>query len=204
MINLLPTDYKEDLFYARRNTQLRRWITTSLVALLGIGLIIAGGLLYMQQSINSYNKQLAQSREDLKTQKITDTQKQLEDISNNTKLTVQVLSKEVLFSKLLKQIGAALPARTVLNSLQLDKIQGGVQLNAGAGSFYSATQIQVNLQDPKNGVFEKADINSITCGAAPTADSPNRLPCTVSLRALFSKNSNYYYLQPGSTTGAKQ
>ncbi len=205
MINLLPHDVKEDIFYARRNTLLRNWIMAALVALMGVCIIIAGGLIYMQQAVNRQSVQAAQLREDLQVQKVDETAKRVNEISSNTKLTVQVLSREILFSKLIRQIGSALPANTALQSLKIDNIQGGIQLNAFAADFNAGTQLQLNLQDPKNGVFEKADINSITCGTpegvAPTSitAAKRRLPCDVNLRALFSKNNSYVYITPGAT-----
>ncbi len=216
MINLLPQDTKEDISYARRNNGLIRWIVFSGLALVGVGVIVVGGLLYMQQSINNYSKQVADARLNLQAQKVDETQKHLEDISASTKLTVQVLSREILFSKLLRQIGSALPNNTALKTLQIDKLQGGVQLNAAAADFNAATQLQLNLQDKQNGVFEKADINSITCtapGSAPSttaagsasatsaAATNSDLPCDVNLRALFSKNNTYVYIAPTTNPG---
>lgn len=206
MINLLPHDIKEDIFYARRNTSLRNWIVASILALAGVGIIVAGGLIYMEQSIKSQSSQIAQSKQDLQAQKVDETQKRVEEISSNTKLTLDVLSREILFSKLIRQIGSALPANTALQSLQIDAVQGGIQLNAYAADFNAGTQLQINLQDPKNGVFEKADINSITCADpnAPAGDQNKLYPCTVNLRALFGKNTSYTYITPAapSNTGS--
>ena len=202
MINLLPVQIKKDVSYARRNTLLRRWIFACVVALIGVGLIIGGGWLFMQKSIKDYEKQVTQSRESLKAQNIDEVQKQVESTSSSTKLTLQVLSREILFSKLIRQIGAALPANTTLTALQIDKVQGGIQLNAKSADYISGTQIQVNLQDPKNGVFEKADINSIGCPTPPTIQEPR--PCTVSLRALFGKNNSFMFISPTATPADNQ
>lgn len=201
MINLLPSELKGEITYARRNTALRRWILASIVALAGVGLIVAAGLIYMQNSINSYTKQVDEGRASLQAQNVETTQKRIEEISSNTKLATDVLSREILFSKLIRQIGSALPADTALKSLQIDQAQGGVQLNAGATDFNAATQLQLNLQDPDNGVFEKADINNITCGEIL---EPGALPCDVSLRALFSKNNSYMFINPGSAGQEKK
>lgn len=198
MINLLPPEIKEDIFYARRNTNIRKWIISSLFAIAGVGLIVCGGLLYMQKSISDYTKTVENSKASLQAQQVDQTQKRLEEISGSTKLATQVLSREILFSKLIRQIGRALPTNTALKSLQIDSAQGGIQLNAGATDFNAATQLQLNMQDPNNGVFEKADINSITCGGDPTKG----LPCDVSLRALFSKNNSYLYIAPSAATGS--
>lgn len=206
MINLMPSDMKQEIFYARRNTTLRKWLFGFAVALAGVGLIVFVGLLYMKSSIKNYQTQINETRQTLQAQKVDETQKRVEEISSNTKLATQVLSREILFSKLIRQIGRTLPSNTVLKSLQIDKAQGGLQLNAGATDFNAATQLQLNLQDPKNGVFEKADINTINCGVSA---NPGALPCDVSLQALFSKNNSYLYITPSaqpapSTTGGTQ
>jgi hypothetical protein len=212
MINLLPAGIKEDISYARRNTQLLNWIIVVLAALSIMFAIILGGLIYMQQSINSYTKQVAEAKQTLQTQQLEQTQKRVEEISGNTKLTVQVLSREILFSKLIRQIGAALPRDSVLETLEITNAQNGIQLNAAATDYAAATQVQLNLQDPKNEVFEKADINSITCtdpnaNAQATSTSTSALiskyQCEISLKALFSKNNSYLYITPTAKGGAK-
>lgn len=206
MINLLPDSYKTDIRYARRNSILRKWLLAASAALFGLNLIIMGGLVYMEQNTRALEKDLEASQLVLKSQKVDDTEKQLDQISGNTKLAIQVLSREVLFSKLLKQIGASLPNNTALKSLQINNVQGGIQLSAEALDFNAATQLQVNLQDPKNGVFEKADINSITCNpetgedgqSTATETTASLYPCDVSLQALFGKNTTYNYIVPGA------
>lgn len=202
MINLLPPDIKDDIFFARRNMRLRNWITAAIFALLGLGVIVAGGLLYMQQSIKSETAQLQTARTALQAQNVDETQKRVTEISANTKLTVDVLSREILFSKLIRQLGSALPANTALQGLKIDAIQGGIQLNALAADFNAGTQLQLNLQDPKNGIFEKADINSIECtdpsesGSGGGTGEAKLFPCDVSLQALFGKNNTYVYITP--------
>jgi Tfp pilus assembly protein PilN len=196
MINLLPSGVKSEIAYARRNTQLRRWLAACSAALVLLAVIVAGGLLYMQHNINTYTKQVEESKLALQSQKVVETQGRIDEISNNTKLAIQVLSREILFSKLLRQIGAALPQDSALKSLEIDQVKGGLQLNAEAGSFNSATQVQLNLQDPKNKVFDKADINSVQCDE-PGPDTPTkRYPCSIVLRALFNDNNSYRYISP--------
>lgn len=199
MINLLPHGIKTDIAYARRNSRLRKWIIASVAALAGMCLIVGGGYLYMQQSIHNYSDQRNAAQAKLDSQNVAGTQKQIDEISNGTKLATQVLSREVLFSELIRSIASALPDGTTLKTLQIDQVQGGVQLDAEAASFDAGTQLQVNLQDPTNGVFEKADINNITCDPAAQGKV---YPCQVSLRALFNKNNSYTYIAP-STGGSR-
>lgn len=190
MINLIPTELKQELMYARRNTVLARWAAILLIALAGAGTVVLGGQIFLQRSINSYSKQLASDRTYLKEQKLDETTKQLEDISSSVKLVVQVLSREVLFSKLLKQLAKAIPANAALLELNIEKLQGGVEIRAGTLSIQDATQLQLNLQDPANQIFEKADIENITCAPTPTS----KYPCIVKIRALFSKNNPFLFI----------
>lgn len=198
MINLLPPDKKSSIAYARRNTALIGWLVTTLLSLAGVVAIVLFGLIYLNRSIDAHNQQLTQSREQLKVQKLEETQKQVEGISSDLKLVVQVLNKEILFSKLLQQIGAAMPPNTILTNLSISKVQGGIDLQAGATDYNAATQVQVNLSDSNNKIFEKADIVSIQCtkpnSTSTTTTEPttnSKYPCTVTIRAKFAANNSF-------------
>lgn len=198
MINLLPPEYKENIMYARRNRRLLNWSLAMVVSLAVIGLVVAGGYLLMNNSIKSQTAQAEKARQQLKDEKIDETKARLDEISSNTKLILQVLSREILFSSLLKQLGASLPSGTTLQSIQIDKVQGGITLKALAKDVDAATQIQVNLSDPDNKIFQKADIESINC---TPSDNKAIFPCTVQLRALFAKDNPYVYISNTSKSG---
>lgn len=194
MINLLASNAKEDILYARRNTQLLRYCIITLLVILGIVMISLAGLFYIRQSQKQYSQQVMDTRAQLKEQNLEETQQKVEAISNNLKLTTQVLSREVLFSKLIKQIGAAMPANTSLTDLKIGKTEGGIDLTAIASSYNSATQVQVNLEDPKNKIFDKADIINIVCNTSNIVDP--RYPCTINVRARFGKNASFFFITP--------
>jgi Tfp pilus assembly protein PilN len=193
MINLLPPDVKQGSFYARQNTKLLKWCLALVGAILGMGLVVAFGLFYMNQSIHNYTSQIQKTQQQLKAQNLEKTQARIDDISGSLKLVVQVLSREVLFSKLLKQIGSAIPAQASLTDLRIGKVEGAIDLTAITSDYNTGTQVQVNLQDPNNKIFDKADLVSITCSSASTADL--RYPCTVTIRAQFAKNNPYLFIQ---------
>lgn len=190
MINLLPPEFKTGYRYARRNVVLRRWLVMCLVALIGLGAITTFGLLTIRQSTNDYTQQIAAAEAKFKQENFDGTQKQVQDISNSFKLLVQVLSKEVLFSSLLKQIGANMPDGTHLTQLGIDQVQGGINITAVAIDYQTATQVQVNLSDPANHIFAKADIQSINCQATDT-----HYPCTVVIRALFNQDNPFLFIK---------
>ncbi len=194
MINLLPPETKKEIMYARRNTKLLRWSSAIMVVIVGIALIVGFGSLYLKKSTNSYTAQLADTQQQLKSQKLEETNKRVQEISNSLKLVTQVLSREVLFSKLIQQVGAAMPSNTVLTNLQINKLQGGLDLSAQAVDYKTATQIQINLQDPANKIFAKADILNIACSANGTGTLNSKYPCTVQIRALFNANNPFLFI----------
>lgn len=191
MINLLPTETKKGLIYARRNTQLRKWCIIFFAAIAGVVIIVVLGQLYMDRSIKSYASQAAATSEQLKNQKLEETQKKVTDISNSLQLVLQVLSREILFSKLIQQMGTAIPPGAALSDLSINKVEGGIDLRFNAADYSTATQVHVNLQDPGNKIFDKADLLNIVCVATGAPDP--RYPCQVAIRAQFAKNNPFSF-----------
>ncbi|HSX52895.1 MAG TPA: hypothetical protein VLF90_00790 [Patescibacteria group bacterium] len=201
MINLLPPNVKQDLVYGRRNTQLLRWSIAFSLSILGVLVVVLFGQFYMNQSIQDYTQQKVKTSDELASQQLSETQKQVQDISGSLKLVVQVLSREVLFSKLIQQIGTAIPANARLTDLKISQTQGGIDLAAIASDYNTATQVQVNLQDPANKIFNKADILNVNC-LTSGATNP-RYPCTINIRAQFAKSNPFLFINNSQSKVSK-
>lgn len=198
MINLLPPAVKQDYHFALRNTGLRRWAIACLFAIVGLGIIATYGLATLQHSNTSFTQQVATSQTELGKDHLTQTEAQVNTITGDFRLVVKVLSQEVLFSKLLKQIATVIPTNSILTSLDISQTTGGVDITAAASDYSTATQVQVNLADPANQIFSKADIVSIAC--VSDSNTP-KYPCTVQLRALFDANNPFLFINnKGSAT----
>lgn len=192
MINLLPPETKQTVLYARRNRILAKWLAAMFIGILGIVAVVLAGYLYINQSTEVYATEVQRTKERLASQKLEETQKRTQEISTSTKLAFQVLSRQVLFSRLLKQIGAAMPQGAALQNLSIGKLEGGIDLQAVAVDYQTATQVQVNMQDPSNKIFEKADIINISCSETEDeSEDENPYPCQVTIRALFAKDSPF-------------
>ncbi len=201
MINLLPPEIRASLSYARKNSILRRTALSLGAVLLVIVITYLGGLLVLSQTSKSVAKQVDSSKSQLEIQDQAKVKKDIENLSGTLKLVVDVLSKEVLFSSLLKQVGSVMPRGSVLTTLSISELSGGLDLQAKATDPQTATQIQVNLQDPKSILFEKVDIINVQCTAIVAQNSADQYPCTVQMRALFSKTNPFLFIHG---TGAKQ
>lgn len=199
MINLLPPDVKNSYRYARSNVILRKWVVFLVFALIGLAAIGTFGLLTIQQSSSHYTKEIAATEATFAKEDYAGVQKRVQDISGSFKLVVKVLGQEVLFSKLINQIGATIPAQANLVGLNINQSQSAIDISANAVDYNTATQVQVNLADPKNKIFSKADIVNIACTSKtdPTSPSP-QYPCTVSIKALFSNTNDYLFINSGS------
>lgn len=198
MINLLPPEIKKSLVYARRNRKLAKWGIATAIGIAGIGLVVLIGLFYINSQINAYANEVERTRASLNDQNMEDTQKRIKEIDDSVKLALQVLSKEVLFSRLLTGIGAAMPPGSSLQNLSIGEISGALDLQAIAVDYQTASQVQVNLEDPRNQIFEKADIVSISCNQPSGEDAEEaevnlRYPCQVNIRALFAKDSPFLF-----------
>lgn len=194
MINLLPPDSKSTLVYARRNTQLIRFVVGAAIGALGILLVTGAGLLYLNQEVNSYKKSISQAETELEQQKEKQTIAEVKGIRDSLNLAVDVLGQEILFSQLVQEIGSVMPAGTVLQDLSLsNELTGALTLQAGAVNNTAGSRVQANLRDPKNKIFSAADLESIEC-AQPDPEStepPEPYPCTVTLKALFAKGNSF-------------
>ena len=196
MINLLPPDLKQGYKYARFNRRLLHWITAFIVAIAGVAAITAGGMFLMQNSINTYKSRVSSAQAELASQNLTSVEAQVTTISNNLKLMVKVLSKEILFSKLLTQLGAVTPSNVELTGLTISQAQSAIIITAQASNYNAATQLQENLSSPSNQIFSKADLVSVTCvsGAQLQALPNQNYPCTVNIQAVFMNNNPFLFI----------
>lgn len=194
MINLLPPDLQRSYAYALRNVKLVRWAVAFLFGFAGLIAISTAGLIYMQQSIQATNQQIAQAEAQLQKQKLAEVKAQADDISKSLRLAVQVLSKEILFSKLLGQLATITPSNAVLTDLSINKTQGALDITALTTDYGAATQLQVNLADPTNKIFTHADVVSINCNSTTSDPTSSHYPCTVVIRALFATQNPFLFI----------
>jgi len=196
MINLLPPEVKQDYRYARRNRRLVQWSLALFGVIVGVGLITGTGLFVMNTSANTYREHIATTQKKLASDNVAEVQKQVTTISGDLKLMLAVLSKEILFSKLLERLGTLTPSDVVLTNLTISQTVSAIDVTAQTASYSAATQLQVNLSDPTNQLFSKADIVSITC-ASGNAATNTKYPCVATIRAQFTQNNPFLFINGG-------
>jgi Tfp pilus assembly protein PilN len=200
MINLLPPELKQEYRYARYNRKLLYWTVAFIFTIGGVAIITGAGVVYMNNSINSYRVHTATTQSELAKQNINGIQKEVSETSGNLNLMVQVLSKEILFSKLLDRLASITPPNVALTNLTISQDESAIQITAKSKNYDAATQLQVNIADPSNQIFSKADIVNISC-ASGSEVTDKTYPCTVGIKALFTKNSPFLFINSGSQKG---
>lgn len=200
MINLLPPDTKQAYRFGHYNVSLVRWVILFGIGFFVVGLIGSYGWLSLRNAVNSSEQQSAVIETNLQKAQLSQTNAQVTEISNSFKLVQKVLSQEILFSQLLRQMAAALPDGTYLSGLNITEVYNGSGLDVAvdAVSYEAATQVQLNLADPDNQIFAKADIQNITCDST-NAQNPD-YPCKVTLRAQFADNNQFLFINQGKVT----
>jgi hypothetical protein len=209
MINLMPATSKSAIMYARYNSRLLHWTIGCLFIIIAMGATVVLGGFYIDSAKNNLSKSITQTKDTITSQKLDKVQAQAESISSGVKLIVQVLSKEILFSKLLQQIGALMPTGATLGDIALtNNVTGAIDLTANAIDYQSATQVQVNLQDPKNNLFDKVDTTSVSCVDAPQTGGSgvvSKYKCQILVRALFKPTAAVTFLaNPPTSVKAAQ
>jgi hypothetical protein len=196
MINMLPGDYVDVIRHSKTGDHLTRWLFSLVAAIVGLLIILLSGWLYLDHQTKNLSQEVANGKTQLEEQDLAGVKKNAEQISKDIKVINQVLGREIRFSELIQQIGKAMPPGTILGGLTLTKVDGAIDLTASAKDYTSGAQIALNLSDPKNELFSRADIVSINCTSSDTA-----YKCGVSLKALFSKSSQNKFLNvPGKSS----
>jgi len=190
MINLLPPDFQKSVNYARRNSILLQACLAVLAVMAGVLMLLGFGHFYIATTTVRYEKDISTLQTSLQEQNVDQIKGEIQDLSGSVNLVLKVLSKEILFSKLLQQAGSVMPKGSSLSSIEISDDQKGIDISAGVDNYQVGTQVQINLSDPNNKLFDKVDLVSVQCNT----QSSGTYPCSARLRALFSDNSPYLFI----------
>lgn len=190
MINLLPHDVKSDIGYARKNKVLFSWILL-LLALLAVMLVIVGiGMFFITQRANNINRLVAISEQRIVDQDLAAYQKNAETFSNDLNTAVKLLENQLLFSKIIRTIGAVLPPGVVLDTLDYSVEDEVLTLNISGKSQKDITTAFENISSSKErsgNLFTNADLLKVDCSSVDEG-------CSGSVVVLLNKNSDFYLL----------
>lgn len=190
MINLMPNDIKSKRSYGRKNILLLKWTTQAIILFTLLLLTIILGLNTIYSSQKSALNEKTKLENKYTTEKYEETQKSYNEFNSNLTTTTQILSKQILYSSLLQKIGSVIPPGATLNSISIASTDNALDLNFNISSSALAPIVQINLQDEKNNLFEKADIIQVSC----QQDQANTEKCTTQLKAQYKKDAVFLFI----------
>lgn len=202
MINLLPDSLKQEFTYGRKNRLLLRWLFATLSIIIIVLAMTVFGQFYVNRNVNSLQSVAKVTQKRIASQNLASVQKDIQTLSNNFTTVTQLLSKQLMFSKLFTKIGSIMPSGAILSGITLSTTNSALDLNVIAVDREAATQAFVNISDPKNGLFEKADLLSLNCTtkneatatSTATAIATSKYPCTAMIKVVIKKDSAFYFL----------
>lgn len=204
MINLLPDHIKEEITYGHHNRVLLHWLISVMLIIGGIGAMTVFGELFINKNINTLQSVVKITQDRISDQNLQSTQASIQNLSNNFKTVTQLLSKQLLFSKLFVKIGSIIPSGAILSGITLSNTDAALDINIASTTQNTATQAFVNINDPANGLFDKADLVSVSCTQSNPSNSTTlgKYPCVTLIKVVMKTNSSFYFLN-SITNGAK-
>ncbi|HUD03291.1 MAG TPA: hypothetical protein VMR51_00645 [Patescibacteria group bacterium] len=204
MINLLPDQIKKEIIYGRRNRVLLHWIMSVIIVIAGVGGMTVFGELFINKNVHTLQSVAKLTQARISDQNLTSTQTDIQNLSNNFKTVTQLLSKQLLFSKLFVKIGGIIPNGAILSGITLSNTDSVLDINIASTTRDTATQAFVNIGDPANGLFEKADLVSVSCAQSNSSNSGTigKYPCVTVIKVVIKTDSSFYFLN-SITGGAK-
>lgn len=159
MINILPTEIKQQLYYSKRNAKLVPYLLLGLV-LAGLlsGLFLAS-FWYADRQTSRLNATLSIQRQERQTYQATEDK--VKAFQSNLSLIEKLLAEKTTYSQLLKDVAAVLPADSYVNHLTLTGDDSKpLELLVTVDSFNRAAELRNSLiASPR---FASADIQSIS------------------------------------------
>lgn len=184
MINLMPESAKKEIRAARINVTLARYISVICLAFLFLVLLLGGSYVLLTQT--KMSAQLLINANDTKAAVYSSTKTQVDSLSSKLIDAKSFLDQEILYSKLLTNIGQQMPEGTVLDQITLDakSFTGSpISLKAYAKNNDTAVILRQKFQTSK--LFSNVNFQSVSDSSSGVPG----YPVSVSLTLVISKVS---------------
>jgi type II secretory pathway component PulL len=186
MINLLPPEAKEAITYGRKNRSLVAWIGAFVIVLFGVLILTLAGAFYVNAEANTYTKKAEEAKQRIASQNLESAQKNAESFSSNLDTVVKLLKDQLLFSKIIRSMGAVLPDGVILKEINYDTKESTMSLDVIGPSEQSVTQAFINISSDTNKLFSKADLVQVQRGEGGQF--------TANIVVLINKDSEFFFL----------
>jgi cell division protein FtsB len=181
MINLMPDTAKKEIRSARANVLLTRYIIVVILAFAFLSLLLAGSFVVLTQTKTSAEQLI--SGNDEKAAVYSETKAQVDALSSSLSETKRILDEEILYSRVLMNIGQQMPEGTILSGITLssDSFKGTpVTLKAYAKTTEAAVLLREKFQSTS--IFSNVNFESVS-----DTDGIAGYPVSVSMKLTVTK-----------------
>lgn len=186
MINLMPDEIKKEIRAARVNVMLARYIIVIIAAFLFLVMLLAGSYVVLTQTKQS--AQLLIDSNDTKAAVYSTTKAQVDALSTSLSQARTILDQEILYSKVLANIGQQLPEGTVIGNLNITSVHFSgtpLTINAYAKTEESATALRQKFQSSP--FFTNVKLDSVSNDSAGVSGYPVKVSLSVVLNRTIAK-----------------
>lgn len=117
MINILPPDLKNQIYFSKRNVQLVRYNLLALIIGAVLIALLFGSMWYANRQIDEHKKILAE-RQQARTD-FQETETRVTTLQSNLLLIEKLFTEQTRYSALLRDLAAAMPRGAYINQVQL-------------------------------------------------------------------------------------
>lgn len=175
MINLLPTEAKTAIRFARYNTSLMQYGIIAILVVVLIAGVLFFGFTIASADETSLRDSIAQKESDLS--ELVSVEQEAGDLADKIDTVGKLLEREVRFSEVLQEIGSILPEGAILTSLRLtNDNEEPLRIAALVDTKNNAAVLRQNIEDSER--FASADIEGIVVNLDENGE-PNGFAVTV-------------------------
>lgn len=186
MINLLPTDIKQDIRAARMNVVLTRYMIVILLSAVFLGMV-AWGSFFLLGQIHSSSERLIEAN-DTKAAVYSKTKAQVDALSASLREAKGILDQEILYSNVLVNIAQQMPPNTVIDKISLDATSfSGTPLTLKVYAKSSADAIALRDKFQGSRFFSGVNFQSVSDTSGGIDGYPVSATITVTLNRTIAK-----------------
>lgn len=185
MINVMPDDLKKEIRSARVNVVLTRYIVVILLAFSFLVLLLGGSYVVLTQAKAS--AQALTNSNQARNAVYNTTKTQVTALSSRLSEAKSILDQEILYSKVLKNIGQQMPVGTVIDSVVLDTASfSGTPLSLKAYAKTNDAAAALRQKFQSSPIFSKVTFDSVS-DTAGIAGYPVSVSMTLTITKAATK-----------------
>lgn len=182
MINLLPPEVVKELRATRTNTMLRKYLITSILALVVVATAVAGAFYINQQNLQAYQQEREESRRELAS--LSEVKKRIAEYNGELKVAESAIKNEARMSVLIANLSSVLPPGSVLSGIafNVESLEEPAVIQAQVDSFNKAGVLKRNFDQSE--FFTEVVLQQVS-RADGEDEAPSAYPFNVQLQVTL-------------------